>query len=55
MGIVLAGSIVISIGLGGNGEIFGIDKIPTYLTHILGFGFFSASLILIYSYLAKGN
>lgn len=55
MGIILAGSIVISVSAGGNGDIFEITGIPTSLMHFFGFGFFSISLILIYSYLTKRN
>lgn len=55
MGIILAGSIVISVSAGGNGDIFEITGIPTSLMHFFGFGFFGISLILIYSYLTKRN
>lgn len=55
MGILLAGSIVISISAGGNGDIFEISGISPFLTHLFGFGFFTLSLIFIYTYLVKRN
>ncbi|MCE3047474.1 OPT family oligopeptide transporter [Helicobacter kayseriensis] len=48
MGMVLAGAIVISIGNGGDGNLFDFNFLTQGMTEILGFAFFVFALFFIY-------
>lgn len=56
MGILIAGSIVISVSSGGGEDIFTpnfVENLPSFIPQALGFVFFGASLIVIYYHLTK--